>query len=272
MMLKPPQEPRLQPVRTVRHGGTSRAIAALMLREMATSYGRSVGGYAWVVLEPLAGIVLLTLVFTAIGFRAPPLGTNFALFYATGLLPFLAVILTIGKLMSAINYSRALLAYPAVTYVDALLARFVLSFLTQAMVAAIVVAGITVLFETRTVLEVGPLIAAYGLVALLSLGLGTANCFLASMFPSWQVAWSIAVRPLVLVSCIFYTWESVPPPYRDWLWFNPVVHIVGLTRAAFYPGYDASYASGVYVACISLGALLVGMVFLHRYHRDILYQ
>ena len=35
-----------------------RCVIALMLREMATTYGRSPGGYLWVMLEPIAGIAL----------------------------------------------------------------------------------------------------------------------------------------------------------------------------------------------------------------------
>ena len=39
-----------------------RAIAALVLREMSTTNGRSPGGYLWAILEPAAGIALLTIV------------------------------------------------------------------------------------------------------------------------------------------------------------------------------------------------------------------
>ncbi|MEO0656736.1 MAG: sugar ABC transporter permease, partial [Pseudomonadota bacterium] len=66
-----------------------RSIIALMLREMATSYGRSPGGYLWAVLEPAAGIAILTLIFS-FAFIGPPIGTSFPMFYATGMVPFLA--------------------------------------------------------------------------------------------------------------------------------------------------------------------------------------
>ena len=65
-----------------------RTILALILREMSTTYGRSAGGYIWAVLEPAAGIALLAFAFS-LALRAPSLGTNFALFYATGYLPFM---------------------------------------------------------------------------------------------------------------------------------------------------------------------------------------
>ena len=77
----------LKPLRpSPRAGG--RAIGALVLREMATTFGRSPGGWLWAVAEPVAVIALLSFAFS-LAFRSPSLGTSFPLFYATGYLPFL---------------------------------------------------------------------------------------------------------------------------------------------------------------------------------------
>ena len=62
-------------------------LFALVVREMSTKFGRSWGGYLWAIAEPLGGILLLTLAFS-LALRKPPLGTNFPLFYATGIVPF----------------------------------------------------------------------------------------------------------------------------------------------------------------------------------------
>ena len=63
----------------------ARAIIALILREMSTTYGRSPGGYLWAILQPVAMIVMLTLAFSVL-LRSPSLGTSFLLFYASGFL------------------------------------------------------------------------------------------------------------------------------------------------------------------------------------------
>ena len=105
---------------------TTRVISALMLREMSTMYGRSRGGYIWALAEPVLGIVLLSVIFS-IGFRTPQLGTNFPMFYATGLIPFLTFNDVSTKVAQSINYSRQLLTYPCVTFVDAIVARFLLN-------------------------------------------------------------------------------------------------------------------------------------------------
>ena len=236
---------------------------------MSTLYGRSPGGYIWALAEPILGIVLLSMIFS-IGFRSPQLGTNFPTFYATGLIPFLVFSDISTKVAQSINYSRQLLAYPCVTFVDAIIARFFLNLFTQLLIGFIVLLGITSVFETHTSLEPTPIFLAIAMASALAFGVGTLNCFLLSYFPIWQRIYSIMTRPLLLISAVLFTLETVPQPYRDWLWFNPLVHIVGTLRAGFYNSYDAAYVSPVYVFGISLMLMLFGSILLRRYHNDIL--
>lgn len=248
---------------------THRAIGALVLREITTTYGRSPGGYIWAVLEPAAGITLLTIVFS-IGFRSPPLGTSFALFYAAGILPLLMYTDISSKLAQTVQFSQALLAYPRVTFLDALIARFVLNLLTQMMVHFMVLGFIMIYLQPTTVLDFSKIAQAYVLVIALALGIGTLNSFLTLAYPIWQTAWSILNRPLFLVSCVFFIFESVPQPYSNYLWFNPIVHIAGLMRDGFYPFYQPSYVSFLYPLGVAAVTFATGLFLLNRYHRDVL--
>jgi capsular polysaccharide transport system permease protein len=78
------------------------------------------------------------------------------------------------------------------------------------------------------------------------------------------------MRPMVLISGVMFTFDSIPQPFRDWLWYNPLMHVTGEMRAGFYFNYAANYVSPAYVFGIALATGLVGMLFLRRYHRDIL--
>lgn len=248
----------------------ARAILALMLREMSTSYGRSPGGYAWAVLEPVLGIALLTLVFS-IGFRAPPVGTSFPLFYATGMVPYLFYGDLSGKVAQAILYSRQLLAYPSVSYADAILARFLVAALTQILVAYLIFAGILAVFDTRTRPDVAQAVLGLAMASALALGVGTLNCFLMTRFALWQRIWAIVNRPLFMLSCVFFTFDTIPEPYRSGLWFNPLVHVVGQMRAAFYPAYHGAYVSPTYVFALSLALMAAGLFLLNRFYRELIH-
>lgn len=261
----------LRPVRLRPRFTAFRSIGALILREMSTSYGRSPGGYLWAVLQPLGGIALLVVIFSA-GFRSPPLGSNFAIFYATGFLPFILFNELASKLGQALNYSRQFLAYPRITFMDAIIARFILNMLTQLLVGYILLFGILSIYETRTTLELDRIALAYAMVGSLSFGIGVMNCFLMSLIPVWQQIWSIFTRPLMIVSGIFFLYEGIPEPYRDYLWYNPLIHVTGEMRAAFYVSYEASYVEPGFVFGISLVASVFGLLFLRRYHKDIIYS
>ncbi len=259
---------RAQPKRAF---ASLRAMSALILREMSTSYGRSPGGYVWAIVEPTAGIALLSLVFAA-AFRTPSLGISFPMFYATGMLPFVMFSDVQGKVALSLLFSKQLLTYPTVTFVDAMLARFILNGMTQLMVGYLILTCIMLMFDTMVTPNLPIIMQSYALAALLALGIGTLNCFLFSQFPVYQRIWSILMRPMFLISCIFFLFESLPPQYQALLWYNPLVHIIGLMRRGFYGTYDATYVSVPYVVGLSLICMAAGLMLLRRHHRDILHR
>jgi len=247
----------------------ARAIAALMLREMTTRYGRSVGGYIWAIAEPIGAILLLSVGFSLV-LRTPALGTSFLLFYATGYLPFNLYGTLSGRVARSIRYARGLLAYPEVSFIDAVLARFFLNTLTQCLVFYLLVAGILAVIDTRAVIALGPILTSLSITALLGFGVGVTNCYLFAIFPVWEQVWTIVTRPLFLASGIFYLHEDLPRIAQDILWFNPIAHLVGIMRRGFYPTYDAAWASALYPLGVALSLSAIGLLLLRRYHRRVL--
>lgn len=250
---------------------TGRTIIALILREMQTTYGRSPGGYLWAILEPVGAIAVFTVVISiGLNIRTPAIGTNFPIFYATGILPFTLYSGTAAKTARSLKFSRQLLKYPGVRYTDAIIARFALNFLTHLLVAYVILTGIILIFELGTTFDFPAILLSFLMAAALGLGVGVLNCFLMAMFPVWEQIWQILTRPLFILSTIIYSFEMVPWRWQDVLWYNPLIHIIGLMRRGFYPYYPADYVSVTYVFGVSLLCLLFGLIFLHRYHRDLL--
>lgn len=271
-VLPPPAEPKGivltsdgMRARSFRMG---RTVSALILREMATTYGRSPGGYIWAVLEPAAALALLSLIFS-MTFRSPALGTNFTLFYATGYLPYMMFHDLSQKTAQSIRFSLPLLSYPVVTFVDAILARLILTMLTHVMVGYIVFSAILFYFDTRTSLDLGQAALSYMVAGALGVGIGTLNCFLMGTFPAWERAWGILTRPLLILSCVLFIFDDMPQFAQDILWYNPVVHVIGLMRRGFYPGYNGDYISILYPMAVAAITFTFGLTLLWRRFRDL---
>jgi len=259
----PPAEPRLR-------FQTARAITALIIREMITTYGRSPGGYFWAVAQPVALIMVLSLAFSLI-LRSPPLGTNFILFYASGLLPlrmFQTLTINVG---GALQFSKPLLGYPRVTFIDAIAGRTILTVLTQIVIGVVILGGIRLWTESGDILTFELIALAYVSVIILGVGIGMLNCFLFTLLPVWRLFWGVLTGPLILLSAVIYLFEDVPLAAQNLLWYNPLVHVTGLSRMGFYATYNPSYISLTFVLACAVIPAFFGVLLLRKYGRSILY-
>lgn len=236
----------------------ARVLFALLMREMTTRFGRSSAGYLWALIEPVAFIALLSLAFSQIA-HSPPVGRSFPLFYATGYVAFSFYNDIAALTGRSVHVNRPLLNYPAVSPLDTVLARFVLQMLTGLAVAAIIFAGILAVFADQVLIRPLPIMLALALAALLGLGVGLLNCTLFALSKGWEVAYGVISRPLFLISAVFFSFGSLPGFVGEVLWWNPLIHLVGLMRAGFYPVYDAGYVSPFYVLAIALGLIVAGL-------------
>jgi capsular polysaccharide transport system permease protein len=237
---------------------------AMIMREMATSYGKSSFGYLWAILDPIGAIAVLSIAFS-LAFGAPALGESFPLFYATGYIPFVVYNTMQQKINGSIRENKQLLFYPRVTYLDAIISRVALTLVTQLLVAVIVFGGIMILYDVDAHVGLADIFAALVAAGVLGLGVGALNCAIVHLFPGWRNMWGILTRPLFLISCIFYLFDSLPQWVQSILWFNPIVHVIGLTRTGFYGSYEGDYVTTAYPFLIGGITFLMGLILLRRH-------
>lgn len=246
-----------------------RSIVALMLREMGSTYGRNPGGYIWAVLEPIGAIVVMAVVFSIV-VRSPPIGTSFLLFFATGYLPYSLFGTLMAKVRGALIYSKPLLAYPRVSWIDAVLARFTLTSLTEMTAIMLIWSGIMLFANVHVTLDIRPVLEGLSIVLLTALGVGLVNSLLAGLFPIWNTLWAILSRPLFLGSGVLIMYESTPRFVQDILWWNPLIHAISLVRSGFYASYDASFAAPAYCYGLALILIAFGLLTMRAWHKVIL--
>jgi capsular polysaccharide transport system permease protein len=253
----------------VRRFKSCRVIFALMLRELESSDSRTSLGFLWAFIDPIATITLMSLVFGVIS-RVPPIGTNFPLFYMTGIVPFGIYTSISAKTSGALRFSRPLLNFPTVKPIDAIFARFLLHLFIEVMVFLTLTYVIIHFWNLNPHIQPLLVMQSILLAAILGLGLGCFNAVFFLLLPTYDNVWSILTRPLMLASGVIIPIASIPEPYATYLWWNPIAHPIEIMRAAFYPEVEVTHASVVYVLLISLGAFTIGMVTLQSMIRDAL--
>ncbi len=248
---------------------TLRVVAALILRETGSRESTTSLGFLWTMIEPIAQSILMTAIFSIMS-RNPPLGTNFMLFYLTGMCSFHMYTSVQGRVAGAIRFSRSLLGFPSVTVLDAILARFLLNVFIHTIEFAVLVSGVIWYYQLRVVPDFLAIMLSISMGASLGLGVGCLNAVLFLASPIYESVWSILMRPLMIVSGVFFLVNNLPSSISAYLVWNPVVHVTGMMRHAFYPTYDAGFVSPAYVFLVAGITFVLGLIGLHRFVFDAL--
>jgi capsular polysaccharide transport system permease protein len=114
-----------------------RVIYALILRESRTRYGRTMFGYVWAFLTPLAWVALYSFFRLSVD-EQPPFGQSIYVWAAGGILIYRLYSSIAGRVTGAVSSNRALLSYPIVNITDMMIARAVLETATMLIVLVFV--------------------------------------------------------------------------------------------------------------------------------------
>lgn len=236
-----------------------RVTAALMVREMSTRYGGKPGGYLWALLDPVAHVAFMTLLFQVIA-RAPALGTSFPLFFASGYLPFSFYQSMQGFIAGTINANRALLNYPVVSPFDAVISRYVVQAMTSLLISVLVFTF--VISKDQLSLHIDPAMITGACLAasMLGLGVGLTNAALFARSKLYEQIYGVVARPMFLISGVFFLPDSLPHPYSTYLLWNPLVHVVMWFRTGVYREYRAHSLDVTYVLEVVAVFLFVGLL------------
>ncbi|WP_151611065.1 ABC transporter permease [Sinorhizobium alkalisoli] len=236
-----------------------RVTGALMVREMSTRYGNKPGGYAWALIDPVAHVLLLTLIFQTIS-KVPALGSSFSLFFASGYLPYSFYQSMAAFTSGAIKANRNLLNYPVVSPFDAVVSRYFVQMLTSALVGCIVMATVILHDGVSLHADLRGVVSAFFLATFLGFGMGLINSVLFARSPLYEQVYGVITRPLFMLSGVFFLTDSIPHPYRDMLLYNPIAQVIMAFRKSIYPEYRAFGLDMFYIVIVAVMLISVGLM------------
>jgi capsular polysaccharide transport system permease protein len=244
--------------RLATHG---RILVALIMRDVQTRFFGTPIGFVLAIAWPVSHIFILIAINGATG-RAAPYGDDPALFFATGLLPFMCFSYMARFTMLGVLLNRPLLGYPIVKVADILIARAILETLNAGVV--IIVTMILLTAMGVDVRPPRPIDAMSALLAcmLLGFGFGIVNGVIGGMFAFWSTGFALFQIVMWMASGVIMVPDELPQAARYWLSFNPALIGVEWMRSAFYEGYglgellDKRYMLSFAVATLFLGLLM----------------
>jgi len=229
-----------------------------MLRNIRTRFFGHGLGFLVSIAWPFCHIGVLLLIFTWTD-RAPPYGESMALFFATGLAPFMVITYLARWSMISMITNRPLLALPRIKILDLVLAGTILEVLASCcmiIVLVVVLAGFGIDTSPRDPIDAA---YAFGAALLLGFGLGIINSILALITYTWVTVYLLATIVLYITSGILFVADALPESLRYWLSFNPTLQIVEWMRSAYYYNYGSTL-DRVYTLAWCLGTILLGLL------------
>lgn len=243
------------------------AIRALFLRELQTRFGQYRLGYLWILLEPLLTIGVLMVLFGAIMQRTLP-NIPFVVFLLNGMVPFFMFRSGVSKSLGAAQSNKGLFSYRPVKPIDALIARnlleLFLSFSTYIFFSAVFLwIGYEISFD-----QIPILMAYWLLLFILMFSLSLIFMVLGDFSSEMNKFASVLFFTLYFLSAIIYPIQIIPSQYREYLLYNPLIHIFEPMRHAVAPAYPLVEGISLgYVLAWILVSMFIGLLLYKRFER-----
>lgn len=257
--------PRLKPRSSTRV--MSASIRALFLRELQTRFGQYRLGYLWVFLEPLFTIGVMVFLFGAIMQRILP-GIDYVVFLINGIIPFFMFRTGVTQAMSAVRSNQGLFSYKPVRPIDAMLARNILELLLK-FIAYISFSFSFLWFGYDINFSEIPELLAYWVISFVFMvAFSLIFMVLTDFSKEIEKFFSVLFLILYLLSGVLYSIHIIAPQYREYLLWNPLIHVFELMRHAVAPTYDLVPGINIgYVICWVIVTLFIGLLLYKRFEK-----
>ena len=238
----------------------NRVIGALMLRDTRTRVGRTFFGLAFVVLKPLSQLLFLMLTFLVIRGRVALVGTSPAVFWATGLMPYILCLYPARMMMRSIFENKSLLSFPIIMPLDLVIARglvdIIVCFWVAALFALILLCFGVDIAPTNYADAIGAVLATVYLG--FSIGFFSAIAF--RIFPAWSIVMMVWLMIMYFSSGVFFIPSLLPQQVQFYIWFNPLLHCVEWLRSAYYDGFGYGLLSVNYLLSFATVLIVLGLL------------
>ena len=238
-------------------------IMGSVRRDIEAQFRGSLLGAAWLFIQPLAMILVYTLIFSNVmGSRLPGVGSTYAysIYLCAGLLPWTYFSDSLARLQGVfVNNSNLIkkAAFPRICLPLIALGGATFNFLViQGLFLGFLIGSGN--FQGWALVGILPALAVQ---VLLTVGLGMLTATMNVFFRDVGQLVNMVLVFLFWLTPIVYPVSVLPPEMRGWIWLNPLAVVIHHYQHIFVygsmPDRDAWLALGA-VAMVALGLTLLG--------------
>lgn len=239
----------------------SQIVGALLLREMATRYGREGLGFVWLIVEPLIfcfGVLAIWII------GKPPYehGIQVAPFVMTGYMALILCRHFIGSASNALQANIGLMHHRQIAPMHIFISRAVLEFMGTTASFVVVYVALLALGQVRMPTDLLLVYGGWLMMAWIGHGFAIMLAGLAMRFEPIERVVPLVSYLLVPFSGAFMMVAWLPANYRDLFLLLPFPHGIEMIRAGVFgefveTHYNVGYAMTVATVMNIVGLLLI---------------
>lgn len=244
-------------------------LIALFLREVQTRFGTKKMGYFWAIFDAMFMVLMFAGLKQLIADSSMP-GVDFPVFLASGFLAFFLWRNIVNHSMDAFSSNLALFSYKQVKPIDTIFARFILQLLVSIMATFVfLVIGLYFSFDV-SVKNFNMVILAVAWISLFGLSVGIFSAVMSSFYETYSKILNLLMMPLLFISALMYTVDSLPPAARELILYNPLVHFIEMIHGNYFEVLDTRYVDYEYMFYWTFIPLFLGLFFYRRSEEKII--
>ncbi|RDV24371.1 ABC transporter [Alteromonas aestuariivivens] len=238
-----------------------RVIFALFLRELQSKFNDKFG-LSWAFVEPFVFVFVLSFARSFVSggdVHSIPL----FVFMMIGLMGLQSFLTGMGAVSNSIKKNKPLYAFRQVHPISAVLTSGLLEFTIKLGVLVLMALALFLLHQTFAIANPLLLITIYLSLWILTISVGMLFAIAASFVAEVDKVKAMLQRPLLFISCVFFSLQDIPEQYWHWFTWNPLVHAIELARYACFETYGNNGVSLNYLIGVTIVTLFFSLAAYH---------
>lgn len=248
-----------------------RVIQALLIRELATRFGRSNIGFLWIMVEPLLFAILVAIMWTYM--KGPTEhGVSVFAFVISGYIPLVLFRHAVTRSILLFSVNGALMYHRQIKIQDFIFARFMIEFLGHLMAYMFIMAFLIAFDLFPMPYDFGMLMIGWFYYSFFTLSLCFVLAPLSEISEVLEKFVPVATYLMIPFSGTFNLVSWFTPKARAVMFYSPPVHAMEMMRYGIFGNAVKPYYDYTFPVIVCMVLTLIGLILCRKVRRTLVVE